>query len=81
MPMGRPQPKPVTPDDASALEKDRTLSEEEKVRGWRFEELLGAGYSLDGAQRVALGSYDLHQACEAVSMHGCDPELAVQVFS
>ena len=48
---------------------------------WRREQLVGAGFSLPDAARLAKdGRYDLHTLIELVE-RGCEPALAVRIFA
>ena len=52
----------------------------DKVRAWRFDELMRAGYSHDLAQVVAnCLDVDLHVAVEMVGA-GCKPSTAVYIL-
>jgi hypothetical protein len=61
------------PDAAARLEQ--------QVIGWRREQLLGAGLTLELASRVARDDrFDLHALIELVE-RGCPPELAVRIVA
>ncbi len=56
------------------------ISEGERVRRWRMEQLRRAGYPLRAAQRLgARRDVDLHLAIDLVA-RGCRPSLAVRIL-
>jgi hypothetical protein len=60
-------------------EDDET--EEERVIGWRAEELLRAGYDNGTALELALLPYvDLHSAIDLLR-RGCPPATAVRILA
>ena len=55
-------------------------SELEQVERWRATELERAGYSAEGAARLASRhDVDLHRAVQLVE-NGCPPELALKIL-
>jgi hypothetical protein len=55
-------------------------AEEERVIGWRADELGRAGFDLGAAMELALRpDIDLHRAVSLVRM-GCPPETAVRIL-
>jgi hypothetical protein len=63
----------------------RTKTTKERAGGevarWRREQLVGSGFPLPLAARLAKdGRYDLHALIE-LSERGCDPELAVRILA
>jgi hypothetical protein len=53
----------------------------ETVAAWRRDQLVGAGFTLPDARRVARDPrYDLHALLELVG-RGCSPELAVRILA
>lgn len=55
-------------------------TENEKVTSWRLEQLLGAGYSVSIAERLAADfEVDLHQAVDLVRK-GCRPVVAALIL-
>ncbi len=65
-------------DDVTTLERDR--DERAKVESWRLHVLIGAGYPLPLAERIAQSGADLHDAVTLVAERGCRPEIAVQIL-
>jgi hypothetical protein len=60
-----------------------TTSEQtgQEVVGWRREQLVGTGFPLPLADRLAKDArYDLHALIE-LTERGCRPELAVRILS
>jgi hypothetical protein len=60
-----------------------TTSEQtgQEVVGWRREQLVGSGFPLPLADRLAKDArYDLHALIE-LTERGCRPELAVRILS
>ncbi len=56
------------------------ISEGERVRRWRMEQLRRAGYPLRAAQRLgARRDADLHLAID-LAARGCRPSLAVRIL-
>jgi hypothetical protein len=56
-------------------------SENDKVTGWRRDELEAAGYPEPYATWLANDvSIDLHRAVELVTRRGCDPLLAYKIL-
>jgi hypothetical protein len=54
--------------------------EPQEIVAWRFEALLRAGYSADGAARLAVTrEVDLHIALELLA-HGCPESTAVRIL-
>lgn len=63
------------------LEQLEISYEEEKVKRWRLEQLLDAGYELAAAEELAgRNDVDLHQAVELVK-RGCPPDTAARILS
>jgi hypothetical protein len=61
---------------AHALER-----EGQAVVSWRREQLVGTGFPLPLADRLARDSrYDLHAVIELVE-RGCSPDLAVRILA
>jgi hypothetical protein len=63
----------------------RTMTTKERahheVVRWRREQLVGSGFPLPLAARLAKdGRYDLHALIE-MSERGCDPNLAVRILA
>lgn len=57
-----------------------TLTETEKVEGWRLVVLLAAGYPESDAERLATRhDVDLHRAVALID-HGCAPTLAATIL-
>jgi hypothetical protein len=55
-------------------------SEDETVRGWRFEQLRAAGYPQSAARALAdRRDIDLHVALGLLA-RGCDPETALRIL-
>ena len=54
-------------------------SERSKVESWRLHVLMGAGYPLPLAERIAASEADLHHAVELVGS-GCSPETAAEIL-
>lgn len=53
----------------------------EDVVGWRRDQLVGSGFSLPLASRIATDArYDLHALIELVE-RACPPELAVRILA
>jgi hypothetical protein len=53
----------------------------QEVVGWRREQLVGTGFPLPLADRVAKDArYDLHALID-LTQRGCAPELAVRILS
>ena len=56
------------------------MARHEVVR-WRREQLVGSGFALPVAARLAEDAgYDLHALIE-LTERGCDPELAVRILA
>jgi hypothetical protein len=52
-----------------------------EIMQWRREQLVGSGFPLSVAARLAEdGRYDLHALIELVE-RGCPPELAVRIVA
>ena len=52
----------------------------EPVEGWRLEQLIDAGYSVDLAVEIAPRvDVDLHQAVELIR-RGCTPDTAARIL-
>lgn len=59
---------------------DLPPSEQEDVEGWRYDELVRAGYDVDVAELFALKPYvNLHVACDLIRK-GCDQLTAIQIL-
>jgi hypothetical protein len=53
-----------------------------RVRRWRFEQLVEAGYAEQDASEIARNSaVDLERARRLVRCLGCPPELAARILS
>ncbi len=66
-----------SPGDAAALEN---TAEAARVRTWRYDELVRAGYDLDAAERLCGRiDVDLHRAKELLA-RGCSQELALRIL-
>lgn len=60
---------------------DRDAHAPDAVLAWRREQLVGAGFPRDRAQRLAWdGRWDLHALLELVD-RGCPPELAERILA
>ena len=58
----------------------RTATEQERVIGWRLEELQRAGYGATVARRLARAtSVDLHTAVNLLR-NGCSPQTAARIL-
>ena len=58
----------------------RTATEQERVIGWRLEELQRAGYGATVARRLARAtSVDLHIAIDLLRK-GCSPQMAARIL-
>ena len=58
----------------------RTATEQERVIGWRLEELQRAGYGATVARRLARAtSVDLHIAVDLLRK-GCSPQIAARIL-
>ena len=56
-------------------------TEERLVAAWRRDQLLGAGFSLPVAARIARDArYDVHALIELFE-RGCPPELAARILA
>jgi hypothetical protein len=72
--------------DDPSLNEDLTVmvtfsSENDKVTGWRRDELVKAGYPEPYASWLAADvAIDLHRAVELVTRRGCDPLLAYKIL-
>jgi hypothetical protein len=72
--------------DEPSLDEDLVVmvtfsSENDKVTGWRHDELVKAGYSEPYATWLAADTdIDLHRAVELVTKHGCEPVLAYRIL-
>lgn len=53
--------------------------EQAKVESWRLHVLMGAGYPLPFAEKIAHSSADLHHAVDLIDS-GCDPEIATAIL-
>ena len=50
------------------------------MRGWRFSELVAAGYDEDAARRIGCRlDVDLHEACGLLAS-GCPQETALRIL-
>jgi hypothetical protein len=59
----------------------RGETEDAKILAWRRAQLVGAGFSLPLAARLAGDArYDLHALIE-LTERGCAPELAVRILA
>jgi hypothetical protein len=59
----------------------RTEQRGNEVVRWRREQLVGSGFPLPLAARLAKdGRYDLHALIE-LAERGCQPELAVRILA
>lgn len=64
----------------ATVEFEYRESENERIIGWRAEELLRAGYEDTTALELALrGDVDLHTAVELVR-RGCPPGTAARIL-
>jgi len=54
-------------------------NEPAKVESWRLHILLGAGYPVHLAERIAGSEVDLHDAVELIT-RGCDPITATEIL-
>jgi hypothetical protein len=54
-------------------------SERAKVESWRLHVLMGAGYPLPLAERLAGSEADLHRAVELIHQ-GCAPDTAAEIL-
>ena len=54
-------------------------NEPAKVESWRLHILLGAGYPVPLAERIAGSEVDLHDAVQLIS-RGCDPVTAAEIL-
>ena len=59
---------------------DERADERAKVESWRLHVLIGAGYPLPLAERIAQSGADLHEAVALVAQRGCRPEVAAQIL-
>ena len=64
-------------DEVSILDR-RRLDEELDVIRWRVRRLLGIGFELDEAARLALSPVDIHEL-EHLIGNGCPLETAVRI--
>jgi hypothetical protein len=56
-------------------------STRKQVVGWRRDQLVGSGFTVRAATRVAKDSrYDIHALIELVE-RGCSPDLAVRILA
>jgi hypothetical protein len=63
--------------DGDEFEAAETL----RVRRWRFEQLVGAGYAADAASEIARNpAVDLEHARKLVQRLGRPPKLAVRIL-
>jgi hypothetical protein len=59
----------------------RRVEDRAQLVRWRTRRLIGAGYSIDLAQRLARSDrIDLHRLLELVD-RGCPPELAARILA
>ena len=59
---------------------DEPLTEQEDVEGWRYDELVRAGYDTDAAEVLALSGYvNLHVACDLIHA-GCDQLTCIKIL-
>ena len=66
-------------DEVNIVEVDwRRLDEELDVVRWRVRRLLGIGFELDEAARLALSRIDIHEL-EHLIGNGCPLETAVRI--
>jgi hypothetical protein len=66
--------------DTDAIQIELADTEEERVVGWREQELVRAGYAERTARRLARRlDIDLHRAVDIVRQ-GCDPDLAARIL-
>jgi len=64
----------------ATVEFEHRETEEERIIGWRAEELLRAGYEDGTALELALRSdVDLHLAVDLIR-HGCPPGTAARIL-
>ena len=54
-------------------------TEPQRVESWRLHILMGAGYPVHLAERLAASDTDLHEAVDLVK-RGCDPSTAVEIL-
>lgn len=54
-------------------------TERSKVESWRLHVLMGAGYPLHLAERIAASEVDLHRAVDLLGA-GCAPETAAEIL-
>ena len=67
--------------ESEHLDSEDGENEEERVIGWRAEELLRAGFDNGTALELALLPYvDLHSAIELLR-RGCPPATAVRILA
>jgi hypothetical protein len=53
----------------------------ERVRRWRLQTLVEAGYPTIVAARLADSDTDLHEAVDLVTKRGCPPRLAARILA
>jgi hypothetical protein len=63
-----------------ATAEANVITELDQVEHWRTQELVRAGYSAEGAAKLASRhDIDLHYAVELLD-RGCSPEVALQIL-
>ena len=67
-------------EDVNILETEWRLDEELEVIRWRTQRLLGIGYELREAARLALSRIDIHELDHLVGQ-GCPLETAVRILA
>lgn len=63
----------------SETETAERPSERSKVESWRLHVLIGAGFPLPLAERIAASQCDLHRAVELIEQ-GCEPTTAAEIL-
>jgi len=59
---------------------DPTLTEEDRVFIWRYQQLLAAGLDDFSATAIGESCFDLHQALRMLE-DGCPPDLLVEIIA
>jgi hypothetical protein len=64
------------------LDPNEELTREElDLLAWRFEQLVGHGYDVEDAMRLARAKHvDLELARALTTTHGCPPAVAAQIL-
>lgn len=86
MPFGRtPSPPPAPRPEEEGGRGDGgpgPALEDRSVQGWRYRELVRAGFTPQQAAALAdRRDVDLHHACALVRARGCPPHLAFDILS